>query len=74
MTGTDNNTYTIVQIEVAAQPVAIIASDEFTPKTVIPGFTTIKPGLTLSNRDITGDGVAKFYGTAEKAESYCKQC
>ena len=26
-------------------------------------------GLTLSNRDITGDGVAKFYGTAEKAES-----
>ena len=67
--GTDNISYTIVQIEVAAQPVAIISSDEFTPKTVIPGFTTIKPGLTLSNRDITGDGVAKFYGTAEKAES-----
>ena len=69
VTGTDNATYTVVQIEVAAQPVAIIASDEFTPKTVIPGFTTIKPGLTLSNRNITGDGVAKFYGTAEKAES-----
>ena len=67
--GTDNISYTVVQIEVAAQPVAIIASDEFTPKTVIPGFTTIRPGLTLSNRDITGDGVAKFYGTAEKAES-----
>ena len=69
VTGTDNNTYTIVQIEVNAQPVAIIASDEFTPKTVIPGFTTIKPGITLSNRNITGDGVSKFYGTAEKAEN-----
>lgn len=67
--GTDNATYNVVQIEVNAQPVAIIASDEFTPKTVIPGFTTIKPGITLSTRDITGDGAAKFYGTAEKAES-----
>jgi len=69
VTGTDNAVYNIVQIEVNAQPVAIIAADEFVPKTVIPGFTTIKPGITLSNRDITGDGAGKFYGTAEKAES-----
>ena len=69
VTGTDNATYNVVQIEVNAQPVAIIATDEFIPKTVIPGFTVIKPGVTLSNRDITGDGAAKFYGTAEKAES-----
>jgi len=69
VTGTDNSTYNIVQIEIAAQAVAIIATDEFTPKTVIPGFTTIKPGINLSSRDIKGDGVAKFYGTAEKAES-----
>lgn len=67
--GTDNITYNVVQVEVNAQPVAIIAADEFTPKTVIPGFTTVKPGITLSTRDITGDGAAKFYGTAEKAES-----
>tara|TARA_B100001057_G_scaffold385061_2_gene391721 strand:- start:28100 stop:30121 length:2022 start_codon:yes stop_codon:yes gene_type:complete len=69
VTGTDNAVYNIVQIEVNAQPVAIIATDEFIPKTVIPGFTVIKPGVTLSTRDITGTGAAKFYGTAEKAES-----
>lgn len=69
VTGTDNNTYTCIIIEVAAQPVAIVASDQFTPKTVIPGFTTIYPGVNLSNRDITGDGAPKYRGTAEKAES-----
>ena len=66
---TDNNTYTCILVEVAAQPVAIIASDQFTPKTVIPGFTTIYPGVNLSSRDINGDGIAKYRGTAEKAES-----
>ena len=35
VTGTDNATYTVVQIEVAAQPVAIIASTNLL-KTVIP--------------------------------------
>ena len=69
VTGTDIAVYNVVQIEVDAQPVAIISTDEFTPKTVIPGFTVIKPGVTLSSRDIKGDGSAKFYGTAEKAES-----
>lgn len=69
VTGTDNNTYTCIIIEVAAQPVAIVASDQFTPKTVISGFTTIYPGVNLSNRDITGDGAPKYRGTAEKAES-----
>lgn len=67
--GTDNNTYTCIIVEVAAQPVAIIASEEFTPKTVVPGFTTVYPGFNLSSRDITGAGVAKYRGTAEKAES-----
>ena len=50
------------------QPVAIIQQMNLF-KTVIPGFTTIKPGITLSTRDVTGDGEQKFYGTAEKAES-----
>jgi microcystin-dependent protein/cytoskeletal protein CcmA (bactofilin family) len=67
--GTDNKEYTIVIVEVQAQPVAIIATNEFTPKSVIPGFTTIKPGVNLSNRDITGSGAPKFVGTSEKAES-----
>ena len=61
VTGTDNLTYSIVQIEVNAQPVAIISTDEFVPKTVIPGFTTIKPGITLSTRDVTGDGAVSLW-------------
>jgi len=69
VTGTDNIDYTVIVVEVRAQPVAIISTDDFTPKAVIPGFTTIKPGINLSNRDITGSGPAKFVGTSEKAES-----
>ena len=65
----DNATYTAIQIDVAAQPVAIIATESFTPKTTIAGFTTINPGINLSTRNITGDGAPKFYGTAEKAET-----
>lgn len=67
--GVDNATYTAIQIDVAAQPVAIISSETFTPKTTIPGFTTIRPGINLSSRDIAGSGAPKFYGTAEKAET-----
>jgi len=66
--GTDDNTYNILQIEVDAQPVALISTRTFTPKVVIPGFSTIQPGVNLSTSNITGDGVSKFYGTAEKAE------
>ena len=66
--GTDNVTYQVIQVEVNAQPVAIIASDQFTPKVVIPGFTTIFPGFNLSARNITGTGVGQYKGTAEKAE------
>lgn len=67
--GTDNNEYTAIIIEVAAQPVAVIATQTFTPKTTISGFTTIQPGINLSNRDILGSGIPKFFGTAEKAEN-----
>ena len=67
--GVDNITYTAIQIDVSAQPVAIIATETFTPKTTIPGFTTINPGINLSSRDIEGSGALKFYGTAEKAET-----
>jgi len=67
--GSDNLTYNVIQVEVQAQPVAIISADEFVPKAVIPGFTTIRPGINLSSRNVTGDGIPKYYGTAEKAES-----
>jgi len=67
--GADNAEYTVVAIEVEAQVAMIISNQQFTPKTVIPGFTTIKPGVNLSSKDIAGDGVGKYYGTAEKAEA-----
>ena len=66
--GTDDQTYNVLQIEVDAAPVALISTQSFTPKIVIPGFSTIQPGVNLSTANISGDGAAKFYGTAEKAE------
>lgn len=67
--GTDNLEHTIILLEVAAQPAAIIATEQFTPKAVIPGFSTVYPGFNLSNKDITGSGIGKYYGTAEKADA-----
>lgn len=66
--GTDDQTYNVLQIEVDAQPVALITTRSFTPKVVIPGFSTLQPGVNLSASNISGDGAPKFYGTAEKAE------
>ena len=45
--------------------IAIISEDEFTPKTAITGFATIKKGITLST-DISGN---KFQGTASDADA-----
>lgn len=69
--GQDNVEYTVIEVQVAANIVAIIAFNEFTPKATINGFTIIKPGINLADRDINGDNIndVKFYGTAEKAES-----
>jgi|TARA_B110000259_G_scaffold186412_1_gene237582 microcystin-dependent protein len=66
--GTDDLTYNVLQIEVDAKPVALITTKSFTPKVVIPGFSTLSPGINLSANNIEGAGVPKFYGTAEKAE------
>jgi microcystin-dependent protein len=66
--GTDDVTYNVLQIEVDAKPVALITTQSFTPKVVIPGFSTLNPGFNLSANNITGSGIPKFYGTAEKAE------
>lgn len=66
--GTDNETYNVLQIEVDANPVALVTSRSFTPKVVIPGFSTLQPGINLSTNNISGAGVPKYIGTAEKAE------
>ena len=68
VTGKDEINYTILQVEVAGNPVAIYSTKSST-KTTIVGFTTIKPGINLFAIDIGGAGVGKFYGTSEKAEN-----
>ena len=65
----DNVTYTALQVEIDAKPVAIISADTFTPRAQINGFGQINPGVNLSTADITGDGPARFYGPAEQAEN-----
>ena len=71
--GQDNVEYTVLEVQVRAQVVAIIAFDTFIPKATITGFAaqTIRPGINLASRDTDADGEnnVKFYGTAEKAES-----
>ena len=67
--GTDNVSYTVIQLDVLSKPAAIISTNSFTPKTAIEGFSTIAPGINLSDKDITGAGNLKYRGTSEKAES-----
>jgi|TARA_B110000259_G_scaffold126693_1_gene143316 microcystin-dependent protein len=72
ITGQDNNDYTVIEVQVNAVIVAIVAFNTFTPKATITGFSSgqIRPGINLANRDTDADGInnVKFYGTAEKAE------
>ena len=71
--GQDNVEYTVIEIQVSANIVAIVAFDTFTPKSTINGFSgiQIRPGINLANRDTDADGInnVKFYGIAEKSES-----
>lgn len=71
ITGTDDVEYVCLVARVNSEPVMIISNSEFTPKSTIPGFTanTIRPGVNLSTRDVTGAGAPKFLGTSEKAEN-----
>lgn len=51
--------------------VAIFSKDQFTPKSTLAGFESIKQGITLSSEDFDLSGVNKnkFWGTSEKAEA-----
>ena len=69
ITGQDDIDYTVLQIEVQGVPLAIYSSQLFSPKAKIQGLDSIKPGLNLTSRNITGAGAAKYYGTSEKAEA-----
>jgi len=68
--GIDDITYNVLAIKIEDQPVIIISSQSFTPKTSIKGFRTgINPGMNIANEAIVGTQVLKYYGTAEKAEA-----
>ena len=71
--GQDNILYNILRVEVSGQTIGILSGAEvpFIPKATIAGFSTIKPGFNLINKDTDNDGLSnyKFFGTAEKAEN-----
>lgn len=55
-----NNPQNVVSQYVEGERVMIISKTDFTPKSVIPGFTDIKAGTNLNNLYST------YYGTADK--------
>lgn len=68
--GIDDITYSIFSIKIRNQTAIIISSQDFTPKTTIPGFTGgIGAGINLSSTALVGTDNLKYYGTAEKAEA-----
>lgn len=69
LTGTDNVNYTVLKVEISGKILAVYATSSFTPKATLQGFASIRPGFNLSSIDVTGNGVGKYFGIAEKAES-----
>lgn len=59
-----NDQYPVILNWVNGKVVEIIAYNEFTPRTVIDGFTSLKPGTNLTSRVS-----ARYNGIAEKASS-----
>lgn len=66
--GTDDKTYTILKVEVGAQPVAIITNAQFTPKVNIRGFSVLNPGFNLTNLTLSNT-TARYNGVAESADA-----
>ena len=66
--GTDDLTYTVLKVEVGAQPIAIITNAQFIPKVNIRGFSELKPGFNLTSLTLSNT-IAKYNGTAESAEA-----
>ena len=62
---TTDTTQNITNIFNDGNKIAIISEDEFTPKTTITGFATIKKGITLT----TAISDTKFNGTATDADA-----
>lgn len=60
----------VLSVYVKTRRVAIISDQEFTPKSVIEGFTSIKQGINLTTSTLsTSSAGTKFWGVSEKAET-----
>jgi hypothetical protein len=67
---TDNTsvTHTVVELYVNDAIVGIVSKDAtFTPAVAIPGYTTVRPGITLAT--IVGSQVPLFQGTSTDSQS-----
>lgn len=67
---TDNTavSHVVIELYVNDSIVGIVSKDAtFTPAVAIPGFTTVRPGITLAT--IVGSQVPLFQGTATSAQS-----
>ena len=70
ITDTSNIDHNVVTIFSEDARVAIISRASFTPKTTLPGFSTVGQGMNLSTTDANSTTApTKFWGTAEKADS-----
>lgn len=68
----DNSEYPITSVFSGDTRIAIVSSNDFTPKAQIPGFATISRGITLNTLPATVNGttqLTKFAGTASSADS-----
>jgi len=60
----------VLSIFVKTKRVAVFSDYEFTPKSLISGFSTIKQGINLSTANLqNSSNKTKFWGVAEKAEA-----
>ena len=62
-----NNAHTVIELYVNDDIVGIVSKDAaFTPQVLIPGITTVRPGITLAT--IIGSQIPLFQGTATAAQ------
>ncbi len=66
---TNNNEQYIIKNWVEGQVLSIVAYKQFSPKSVINGFSLIRPGINLSNAPFTGQPAPIFNGTALRARN-----
>jgi len=68
ITDNTNTAHVVIELYVNDDIVGIVSKDAaFTPQAAIPGFTTVRPGITLAT--VVGAQVPLFQGTATNAQT-----